>query len=163
MVPFAAASILVGHAIAYRATGAPLGPAHGYLAHVPQVVFVLASIALVGLAADTRGRRRSPVGLASLAAVGFAVQEHLERLIHTGHVPLLLANPTFLLGVALQLPLAALVWLLARRVADAIAAPSRRAAPRLSALTLPLAAFVTARPVSTPPVANPGRAPPSSF
>ena len=95
-LPFAAASVLVGHALAYRLTGTPLGNVHGYLEHVPQVVFILVSVAVLGLAADTRARRRSPLPLAALAVVSFAVQEHLERLAHTGHVPFLLASPVVL-------------------------------------------------------------------
>ena len=71
-LPFAAASVLVGHALAYRLTGTPMGNVHGYLEHVPQVVFILASVAVLGLAADTRARRRSPLPLAALAVVSFA-------------------------------------------------------------------------------------------
>ena len=36
--------------------------------------------------------------------------------MHTGHLPFLLASPTFLLGLALQLPVAALCVLLVHRV-----------------------------------------------
>ncbi len=162
VLPFAATSILLGHTIAYRVTGMPLGDVHGYLEHVPQVVFVLASIALVGLAADARRRRRSPAGLASLAAIGFVAQEHLERLIHTGHLPFLLASPALWLGIALQLPLAALVWLLARRLAEEIAAPTRRSAPRLSVLKVAVATLLDAYPFSAPIVSQLGRAPPVS-
>ena len=109
-MPFAAASVLVGHAIAYRALGMPVDDLHGYLAHAPQVVLILATLALVGLAADARARRSSPVPVASLAVVAFVAQEHLERLIHTGHVPFLLASPVLWLGIALQLPVAFAVW-----------------------------------------------------
>jgi hypothetical protein len=52
---------------------------------------------------------------ALLPAAGFAVQEHLERLIASGSVPVdLFAQPTFLVGIALQLPFAVAALLLAR-------------------------------------------------
>src|SRR4051794_33097570 len=97
-MPFAAASVLVGHANTYRPPGMPVDDLHGYLAHAPQVVLILATLALVGLAADARARRSSPVPVASLALAAFVTQEHLERLIHTGHVPFLLASPVLWLG-----------------------------------------------------------------
>ncbi len=87
LLPFAAASVLIGHVVAYRVTGAPADGLHGYLAHAPQVVLILATLALLGLAADARARRSSPLPLALLAIGAFVAQEHLERLIHTGDVP----------------------------------------------------------------------------
>ena len=117
VTPVAAAGVLVTHALAYRLTGAPPGPVHEYLAHGPQVVFVLASLALVGLALQDRSLSRfSAWWVAPLAPLGFACQEHIERLVHTGHLPFLLTSPTFLLGLALQLPVAALCVLLVHRV-----------------------------------------------
>ena len=132
MLPFAAASVLLGHAIAYRALSMPTDDLHGYLTHAPQVVSILATLALVGLALDSRARRHSPAPLASLAIVAFVTQEHLERLIHTGQLPFLLATPVLWLGIALQLPLAFLVWIVARRLAEDLAAPSRRLVPRVA-------------------------------
>ena len=70
--------------VAYRVTGTPADDLHGYLAHAPQVVLILATLALLGLAADARARRSSPLPLALLAIGAFVAQEHLERLIHTG-------------------------------------------------------------------------------
>ena len=102
-LPFAAASVVLGHAIAYDVTGTPTGGMHDYLAHAPQVVCILASLAVLGLAADSRARRHSPVPLAVLGIGAFVAQEHLERLIHTGHVPFLFASPVMWLGIALQL------------------------------------------------------------
>ncbi len=159
-LPFAAASVLIGHAIAYRVTGTPLGEVHGYLAHAPQIVLVLGTLALLGLATDARARRRSPIPLASLGILAFVIQEHLERFVHTGHVPFLLASPALWLGIALQLPLAASVWFVARRIAEDIAAPARRAAPRVCALALPLSPVVRRPIVRTAPSAHPGRGPP---
>ncbi len=160
MLPFAAASVLLGHAIAYWALSMPADDLHGYLAHAPQVVFILATLALVGLALDSRARRHSPAPLASLATVAFVTQEHLERLIHTGQLPFLLTTPVLWLGIALQLPLAFLVWFVARRLAEDLAAPSRRATPRGARVaSLPVAAV--SRPfASVPPGSHPGRGPP---
>ena len=116
--------------------GCPTGELHGYLAHAPQVVLILATLSLLGLAADARARRRSPVPLSLLAIVAFVVQEHLERLIHTGEMPFLLTSPVLWLGIALQLPLALAVWWVARRLADDLAAPPRCGAPRVAWLLL---------------------------
>jgi hypothetical protein len=136
LLPFAATSVLIGHVVAYRVTGAPADGLHGYLGHAPQVVLILATLALLGLAADARARRSSPLPLALLAIGAFVAQEHLERLIHTGEVPFLLTSPVLWIGIALQLPLTLAVWWFARRVACDLAASPRRAAPRLGALTL---------------------------
>jgi len=159
-LPFAAASVLLGHAIAYGATGAPAGDIHGYLEHAPQIVVILASIAVVGLAADTRARRHSPVPLAATGVVAFVVQEHVERLAHTGQLPFLLASPVLWLGIALQLPLAAIVWLVSRRVAEDIAAPVRRGVPRLAHLPLVLAPSDAGSAAAAVAVTRRGRGPP---
>ena len=160
-LPFAAASVLVGHALAYRLTGTPMGNVHGYLEHVPQVVFILVSVAVLGLAADTRSRNRSPLPLAALAVVSFAVQEHLERLAHTGHMPFLLASPVFWVGIVLQAPLAIAVWLISRQLSEDIARRLPVRLPRLARLPL-----VVVPPAQAPVVARSntprrGRAPPS--
>ena len=159
-LPFAAASVVVGHAIAYRVTGTPTGGMHDYLAHAPQIVFILASLAVLGLAADSRARRHSPVPLATLGIGAFVAQEHLERLIHTGHVPFLFASPVMWIGIALQLPLAAVIWFLARRLAEDIAAPVRRTAHRVPRLVAIITAPVLAPVASTATAACPARGPP---
>jgi hypothetical protein len=159
-LPFAAASVVLGHAIAYGVTGTPTGGMHDYLAHAPQDVFILASLAVLGLAADARARRHSPVPLATLGIGAFVAQEHLERLIHTGHVPFLVASPVLWLGIALQLPLAAVIWLVACRVAEDIAAPTRRPASRVPRLLLLLAPLVPPLVASAPAATCPARGPP---
>ena len=73
VTPVAAAGVLAAHALAYRLTAAQPGPTHEYLAHVPQVVVVLASIALLGLAVQERSLSRfSARWVAPLAPLGFA-------------------------------------------------------------------------------------------
>ncbi len=163
LVPFAAVSVLVGHIVAYRVTGAPADDVHGYLAHAPQVVLILATLALLGLAADARARRSTPMPLALLAIGAFVAQEHLERLIHTGEVPFLLTSPALWVGVALQLPLTLAVWWFARRVACDLVSSQRRAAPRLVALSLPEGAPAGIPLVSRLAIVASGRGPPVTF
>jgi hypothetical protein len=162
LLPFAAVSVLIGHVVAYRVTGAPADGLHGYLAHAPQIVLILSTLALLGLAADARARTSSPVSLALLAMGAFVVQEHLERLIHTGEVPFLLTSPVLWIGIALQLPLTITVWWLARRVACDLAASSRRTAPLLSLLAVPHRAPVGSPLASRLATAASGRGPPVS-
>ena len=139
VTPVATAGVLVTHALAYRLTGAKPGPMHEYLAHVPQVVFVLASLALVGLALQERSLSRfSSRWVAPLAPLGFVCQEHIERLVHTGHVPFLLTSPTFLVGLALQLPVAAFCVVLVRRVVGTLPGAQRRSLARSDGAWLPL-------------------------
>ena len=121
VTPVSAAGILAAHALAYALTGADSGALHGYLAHAPQVVAVLATIGLLALALQERGvGRRSFASFALLAPLGFACQEHVERLAHTGELPLLLTTPTFLVGLTLQVPVALLCLAIARRVAGSL-------------------------------------------
>ena len=159
-LPFAAASVLIGHALAYRVTGTPTGGMHDYLAHAPQIVFILASLAVLGLAADTRARRHSPLPLAVLGIGAFIAQEHLERLIHTGHVPFLFASPVMWVGIVLQLPLAVTIWFVARRLAEDIATPVRRVARPVPRLVQLLAPLVLPPVASAPGAAFPARGPP---
>jgi len=138
-LPLAAAGILVGHELAYRATATPLGGVHAYLGHLPQVVLVLATAGLVGLAVQQRSpRQRAVWPYALIGAAGFVAMEHLERLSHTGEVPWLLTDRTFLLGLALQAPVAWCCLTVARRLADAVTAEPGRRPPQVSALFLPL-------------------------
>ena len=121
VTPVSAAGILVAHALAYALTGTDPGALHGYLAHAPQVVAVLATIGLLGLALQERDLGRGSVVAFALAApLGFACQEHLERLAHTGELPWLLTTPTFLVGLALQVPVAFLCVAVARRVGGSL-------------------------------------------
>jgi len=162
VTPLAAAGILAAHALAYAATGTAEGPEHGYLAHAPQVLGVLATLGLLALALQDRSLRpRSAWWFAPVAPLGFVCQEHLERLVHTGAFPWLLTTPAFLVGLALQLPLAFLSVLVVRRVMGTLRSPIRRATPPVpDGAWLPL----PARPTSAPPTVDPrrraGRGPP---
>ena len=161
VTPVAAAGVLVAHALAYRLTGTQPGAAHAYLEHVPQVVAILASVALVGLALQDRSlSRASSWWFAPLAPLGFAAQEHVERLAHTGHLPWLLTTPAFLLGLALQLPVTLLCVIVVRRITGTVTLrPPRPGALGASWLSL------TATPLLVPDAARPprpsGRGPPA--
>ena len=124
-----AAGWAMAHGVAYRivvpdglerrqlleATG------HSYLDPAPVFSLCLTLVAL-GLVAcllsrDAKGpvRNPSPWLVASLPLLGFAVQEHLERFIHDGQVPFTAAlEPTFVIGLLLQLPFALAALLFAR-------------------------------------------------
>jgi hypothetical protein len=175
-LPLLAAGSLLAHSLAYalvepgvaerarllEATG------HGYLAAAP---FVFAGGAALGLAATVayavRGRHggASPLPSWPLALVplaGFGLQEQLERLV-TG-APLEPLEPTFLVGLALQLPFAFAAVLVARRLARAAESLGRAVAlapPRLRARATraraPRSVLVT-RPELA--LEHPGRGPP---
>jgi hypothetical protein len=162
-LPLAAAGVLVGHALAYALTGAPTGDVHAYLGHLPQVTLVLATAGLLGLAVQQRGGRESPAPYAAVGILGFVGMEHLERLVHTGQLPWLLTDRTFLVGLVLQVPVAAAILALARAVLRAVRSAGTSSPPRLSRLLLPLQAPVAAVPASATLVARRGRAPPPSL
>jgi hypothetical protein len=99
---------------------------HGYLGAAP-VVLAFALTVLVsgfGLAVfdSVRGAAGRPLALwplALAAPLGFAVQEHLERLITLQAFPTDAAlEPSFLAGIALQLPFAIAALLIARAVLE---------------------------------------------
>jgi hypothetical protein len=100
---------------------------HGYLDHAPLLVGILlaaVALSLVRACLDGARRRRSRPGpgwrFAVLPVVGFALQEHLERLFHDGTFPLGAAlESTFLLGVVLQLPFALAALVAARALLGA--------------------------------------------
>jgi hypothetical protein len=124
VTPIAAAGVLAAHAAAYALTRTDPGPEHDYLAHAPQVIGLLATLGLLGLAVQERSLRpRSPWWFAPAAPLGFVCQEHLERVIHTGELPWLLTTPSFLVGLALQLPVAVACVVIVRRLLGALPAP----------------------------------------
>jgi len=162
VTPLAAAGVLVTHALAYHLTGARPGPVHEYLAHVPQVVAVLASLGLVGLALQERSPgARSAWWFAPLAPLGFACQEHVERLAHTGHLPWLLTTPVFLVGLVLQVPVAAACVLLVRRITGTLARGRSDRRPGPGEAWLPLATRTEPTRTSADPPRRSGRGPPA--
>ena len=97
---------------------------HGYLTDwVPMAGGVAAALLVSALflsCRDARTARESEVvqvGLSRFAALpplAFTLQEHLERLIHSGTVVGVVLEPTFMLGLLLQVPFALAAYLLAR-------------------------------------------------
>lgn len=141
---------VVAHAAAYRLVAPEMHGHHhgGGLAHLRFCVALCATVVLLALAASFAARLGSirslgpPLWLfALLPPVGFAVQEHLERLFHTGSVPYAASLETvFLVGIVLQLPFALTAYLAARalvRLAFAVVERLRAAyRPRLVSLSL---------------------------
>jgi hypothetical protein len=161
VTPVAAAGVLATHELAYGLTRSPLGHTHDYLAHVPQVVVVVASLALLGLGLQDRSLSRlSPWWVAPLAPVGFTCQEHLERLVHTGEVPFLLTSPTFLLGLALQAPVAIACVALVRVVLGTLRDVGRRRAFSWGGAWLPLSSVAPVLPRTVRQPRPTGRGPP---
>jgi hypothetical protein len=126
--PVVAAGVLVGHTLAYLLTSTPTDPFHEYLAHAPQVLLLLtlSGLALAGL--GPRCDAPPPWVFPLVGVATFVAQEHVERILHGGGVPVIVTTPVFLVGLALQLPVALVAWLLARRLLAVVA----EVAPRLS-------------------------------
>ena len=130
-LPVAAGSWLNAHCLAYVLVPPPptehmhqhVQNGHSYVGSAPVLIATGVTLLAAGLILCLRdGMRgaatppRQPTALfASLPLLGFAVQEHIERLIGTGSLPHdLAAEPTFLTGLALQLPFAAVALILTR-------------------------------------------------
>jgi hypothetical protein len=135
LVPLLAGGWLAAHELAYRLV-APgtherhellARSGHGYLHWVQLATALCVALVFVGIALAARqagtgcGGTRSPAHrLALLPPLGFFLQEHLERLVHSGGFPVnTVLEPTFLVGLLLQLPLALLAYFLARLLLDA--------------------------------------------
>jgi hypothetical protein len=132
VAPFGAAGVLTAHTLAYRLTGTPAGESHDYLVHAPQVLALLA-LSGAGVASTLGARGRASYAQFALAApVAFVLQEHVERLVHTGHLPWLLTSPVLLVGLLLQVPFALLSTLVARRLLALVLGVVRARPPRLA-------------------------------
>jgi len=146
--PLMLGGLLAGHVLGYRlAIADPHARAdalahsgHGYLGYAPFALTVclgvlLAALVLQGMT-GFRGELRRPAAsplILLLPPVAFVVQEFVERLIHTGHVPwTTVFEPAFLFGLAFQLPFALAALLLAWALDSAARAVGRAlaAAPR---------------------------------
>ena len=129
-VPLTLAGSQAAHAIAYRLVFPQstlrlhvlASTGHGYLARLPLVLALAGAAGLVGLAAAAadaaRGRRVRDLPAAAFAILpplAFALQELLELSLHTGTFGWrAVLAPTFLPGLALQLPFALVAYVAAR-------------------------------------------------
>lgn len=185
-LPLTVVSWLAAHCLAYwlvspgpqHHMGMHSEVGHAYLGYSPAFGLWILALVLAGLVLcvgqGLRGRRpaRPPMRLfALLPPVGFIVQEHLERVIGSGAIPHdLVLEPTFLVGLGLQLPFALaallLVLLLQALAFGAGDALARRLAVRAgqfvppAQLSLPWLSQGVVRSVLTP--GHGPRAPPAS-
>ena len=164
-VPLMLAGSEAAHALAYRFAYPDLHvrmhvllvTGHGYLRWLPLVFGIAAAVVALSLAvaAVDAARGRAPRGLpawafALLPPLAFVVQEHVERLLHTGVFPWHeVATPTFLPGLALQLPFALLAYVVARLLLRT-AERAGRAVARVAPPRPRLAAIVLAAPAAEP-------------
>src|SRR5690348_5423046 len=169
-VPVMVAGTEIAHTLAYRIVYPQVdvrwrvlaASGHGYMARAPLVLglgFALVAVGFVSLLVDAARRRPTteiaPWAFALLPLLSFTAQEFLERWVALGSVPWwMVEQPTFRVGLLLQLPFAALAYLVARlllrtaRSAGAVFAVAPRivlVAPTASALRPAAAATVRRR------------------
>ena len=161
-LPLMTVGSLAAHELAYRlvepGAGARAdllgGTGHAYLEATPFLLGTAGAFVAAGLLALARNARRGgrahapaawPVAL--LPVLGFAVQEHAERIGSDVSPLAAVAEPTFAVGLALQLPFALLALLAARWLGRAAEAAGR-------ALQVPPAS----RPRACPDLPRPGAA-----
>jgi hypothetical protein len=169
-VPLILAGSEIAHVLAYRwvypdahvRVMALVRTGHGYMSLLPFALAVAGAITALSLAVgvldSARGRGSRPLpawAFALMPLAAFALQEHLELWLYSGVVPWReAAAPTFLPGLALQLPFGAAAYVVARilfRAADRLGrALASAPPPRPRLLALPV--------VAPPPVSEPPRA-----
>jgi hypothetical protein len=138
----AVAGSQVAHWLAYAVVGQTAAErahlladsGHGYLTYLPLALGLLTSLLVLALVSEVRhaaaGSTARPPGFwpfAALAPMLFACQEHLERLAHDGTFPWgAFAEPTFAVGLLLQLPFALAAYLVARALIGVARSLGRR-------------------------------------
>jgi hypothetical protein len=152
-IPLVLAGSELAHAIGYW-TAVPdarqrahvlAATGHGYLSYAPLVAGLGVAAVVVALAQHARGgatARLRAWPFALLPLLTFVLQEHLERLLHSGTAVGVVFEPSFIRGAALQLPFGLVAYLIARallRVAERIGAalsapPTLRPLPALFSL-----------------------------
>jgi hypothetical protein len=162
----AAAGGLAAHGLAYRIAEPDAerrhhlleSTGHGYLdpTLIGSLCVALTVLAFAGcVLAGIRRTAKPPLWLFALAPpVGFALQEHAERMLHEGAFSAgTVLEPTFLAGLLLQLPFAIVALLLARAllVAAVVLARELGAPPRFSpapdaSLAIPTGHWIPAAP-----------------
>lgn len=139
-LPVALAGSAAAHALAYRVVEPDAherahllaASGHGYLGQLRLLAAAAVALALAGFvrqaALAARGHEAAgpPYVVALVPPLAFVLQEHLERALHDGFFPAsALLQPTFLVGLALQLPFALLALAVARLLARTAAALGR--------------------------------------
>jgi hypothetical protein len=173
-LPIAAASWLSAHCLGYLLVP-PAKPdtmhhhmdeSHNWFASMPVLVAAGVTVLAAGLVlcvgegwGGRQGSSPAPSRVfALLPAVGFVVQEHLEHFLASGSAPYEVAlEPTFLTGLALQLPFALGALLLAGR----LSALGYRFG-RLLARAIPAAPVVDRQPIPVVSLMRPARVAASS-
>jgi hypothetical protein len=128
--------LVAAHTVAYRLVhgSAAHEHPHEYLGSAPVVLALLFGFSLAALAValrESEAHLRAPAWLFALAPpLAFAVQEHVERALQGEPTARTALEPTFALGLALQLPFALLAYLAARVLFTALAMVVRRFAVR---------------------------------
>jgi hypothetical protein len=135
-LPLAVAGSLLAHQLAYlivagdHASAVLAETGHGYLDQLPMLGALGGTTLMLGLGLAGFDRLRGVPGQAVptwavglLPLISFALQEHLERFAHTGQVPWTTAlDATFLVGLALQVPFAAIAFVVSRALLSTVAA-----------------------------------------
>jgi hypothetical protein len=155
-VPLAAVGCLIGHAVGYALVGTSPRDAHvhGYLAFAPQFLAICAALVAASLALRLSGRLTGRVAawpFALLPPLAFSAQELIERLA-AGLPAHAVLEPAVFVGLAAQLPVALVAFLVARallRVADAAAHALSALPPPVVGRTLLLAPSPSSAPATT--------------
>ena len=150
---------------------------HAYLVYAPAALAVCTVLVLIALAGELRhllrrgtaSSRPSALTFAVLAPAIFVLQEHFERLFHDSAFPWdACLQPTFVVGLLLQLPLAVAAYLVARLLLRAVRSlgrllvgPVRRRVPGDGLVRPATLLFVPRVPVLA--LGYGSRAPPVSF
>jgi hypothetical protein len=156
-LPLIGGGSLIAHDLAYRLVGGggAYQHTHAYLTRAPTVLAILLGFSLAALAVALRHSElhlRAPAWVFALAPpVAFAAQEHLERAVQGQPTAGTALEPTFALGLVLQLPFALLAYVVARILFRAVAIVVRMFAarrPRLrpTPLARPVYRFSAPRP-----------------
>jgi hypothetical protein len=169
-LPLAAAGCLAGHALGYAVV--PTGPRdariHSYLTLAPQFLAVCVALVALTLGLRLSGRlqgRPAAWPFAILPPLAFCAQELVERLV-AGLPAHAVLEPAVFAGLAAQLPVAVVAYLVARallRVADTtVRAVSAVGATVVRPVPCPMPVPATGRvPTRTSPAFDRlGRAPP---
>lgn len=114
---------------------------HGYMSHAPTGFAAIGAVLAIALVFDAICAIRQNASVVALPLWPFAVagpaaffvQEHVERYLATGHVPWAASlEATFILGLFLQAPAAALTYAVARRLVESARHLAGAIARRLS-------------------------------